>query len=107
MKDDVKTAEQKKVEKAKKLKEKLAAELNEIMANAYASLQKDLNSALKKRKMWYFTDDSIRDHAEFHDKADRNADQAIIDHFAEIADDMFNHVTPDYLWTEDDIKEDK
>lgn len=107
MKDDAKTAEQKAAEKAKKRKEKFAAELNGIMAGAYADLRKKLDSTLKKHKMWYFADESIRDHEEFHDKADRNADQAIIDHFAEIADDMFNHVTADCLWTEDDIKEGK
>lgn len=107
MKDDAKTAEQKTSEKAENMKERLAEELNGIMAAAYADLRKKLDAALKKRKIWYFANDSIRDHEEFHDEADRNADQAIIDHFAEITDDMFNHVTPDCLWTECDIKEGK
>ena len=67
-------------------------------------LAKDINSILKDAKVWYCSDDYIKDHEELCKPTDRNGDQLVIDYCTHIlnggelwADDEKK------LWTKEDI----
>lgn len=85
-----------KVQALKKIESTLKKSLN--------GLTKDINKILKEAKVWYCSDDYIKEHEEFRKPADRNGDQLVIDYCTHILnggelciDDQMK------LWTKEDI----
>lgn len=87
-----------------KCKDKAAKQANKIMKKAFASLKKELDSLLKTNGLWYSNDDKIKEFPDLHTASDRNGDQAIFDHFLTISDEIFEGVTPEHLWSKEDIE---
>lgn len=86
-----------------KRKDKAAKQANKAMKKAFASLKKELDSLLKANGLWYSNDDKIKEFPDLHTATDRNGDQAVMDHFLTISDDLFEGVTPKHLWSKEDL----
>ena len=78
--------------------------IESTLKKSLKGLAKDINGILKDAKVWYCSDDYIKDHEELRKPTDRNGDQLVIDYCTHILNGgEFWSEDEKKLWTKEDI----
>lgn len=78
--------------------------IESTLKKSLSGLTKDINKVLKEAKVWYCSDDYIKEHEEFRKPTDRNGDQLVIDYCTFILNGGGLCIEDQQkLWTKEDI----
>ena len=78
--------------------------IESTLKKSLKGLAKDINAILKDAKVWYCSDDYIKDYEEFRKPSDRNGDQLVIDFCTHILNGGELSTSDEKkLWTKEDI----